>query len=83
VALAAADEVAERHTRTHRAAELAVQRARYDATRAERALSNVDPENRLVARTLESRWQVRLAALAEAEAALATAKATKAPVVPV
>lgn len=81
--MAAADEVAERRTRTHRAAELAVQRARYDATRAERALSNVDPENRLVARTLESRWEVRLAALAEAEAALATAKATKAPVVPV
>jgi hypothetical protein len=40
VALAAADEVAERHTRTHRAAELAVQRARYDADRAERSDSN-------------------------------------------
>lgn len=54
-ALAAADEVTQRHTRTHRAAELAVQRARYEADRAERAFTNVEPENRLVARALESR----------------------------
>src|SRR5439155_1327271 len=54
-------------------------RARYDADRAERAFSNVEPENRLVARTLESRWETKLAALAESEAALATAKATKPP----
>ncbi len=79
VALAAADEVVQRHTRTHRAAELAVQRARYEADRAERAFSNVEPENRLVARTLESRWETKLAALAEAEAALATAQATNRP----
>jgi hypothetical protein len=78
-ALTAAEEVVDRHTRTHRAAELAVQRARYDADRAERAFSNVEPENRLVARTLESRWEIKLAALAESEAALATAKATKPP----
>jgi DNA invertase Pin-like site-specific DNA recombinase len=79
VALAAADEVVQRHTRTHRAAELAVQSARYDTDRAERAFSNVEPENRLVARTLESRWETKLAALVEAETALATAKATKPP----
>jgi hypothetical protein len=79
VALAAADEVAQRHTRSHRAAELAVQRARYEADRAERAFSNVEPENRLVARTLESRWEAKLAALAEAEAALATTQASKPP----
>jgi DNA invertase Pin-like site-specific DNA recombinase len=77
VALGAAEEVAERHTRSHRAAELAVQQARYEADRAERAFSNVEPENRLVARTLESRWEARLAALTEAEAALATAQAAK------
>jgi Recombinase/Recombinase zinc beta ribbon domain len=78
-ALTAAEEVVDRHTRTHRAAELAVQRARYDADRAERAFSNVEPENRLVARTLEFRWETKLAALAESEAALATPKATKPP----
>jgi DNA invertase Pin-like site-specific DNA recombinase len=77
VAVAAAEEVAERHTRSHRAAGLAVQQARYEADRAERAFSNVEPENRLVARTLESRWEARLAALTEAEAALATAQAAK------
>ena len=54
-----------------RAAELAVERARYDADRAERAFWPVEPENRLVARTLEARWEARLAALAEAEQALA------------
>jgi hypothetical protein len=75
IALAAADEVADRQVRTHRAAELAVERARYEADRAERAFGQVEPENRLVARTLETRWEAKLAALAEAEAALATARA--------
>jgi hypothetical protein len=37
VALAAADGVTTRHTRSHQAAELAVERARYEADRAERA----------------------------------------------
>jgi excisionase family DNA binding protein len=79
LALAAAEEVAARHTRTHRAAELAVQRARYEADRAERAFSQVEPENRLVARTLENRWEAKLKALAEAELALATAQSAKPP----
>lgn len=79
LALAAADEVTDRHASTHRAAELAVGRARYEADRAERAFTNVEPENRLVARTLEARWEAKLAALTEAEAALATAKAAKPP----
>ena len=70
LALSAADEVAGRHQRTSRAAELAVERARYDADRAERAFHAVEPENRLVARSLEARWETRLAALAEAEQAL-------------
>jgi DNA invertase Pin-like site-specific DNA recombinase len=73
LALAAADEVTSRHQRAGRAAELAVERARYDAGRAERAFTAVEPENRLVARTLETRWEARLADLAEAERALVTA----------
>ena len=73
LALAAADEVAGRHQRVSRAAELAVERARYDADRAERALCACEPENRLVARSLEARWEARLAALAEAEQALEAA----------
>jgi excisionase family DNA binding protein len=71
LALSAADEVAGRHRRASRAAELAVERARYDAERAERAFCAVEPENRLVARSLEARWEARLAALADAEGSLA------------
>ena len=79
LALAAADEVADRRHRVNRAAELAVERARYDADRAERAFHAVEPENRLVARTLETRWETKLAALADAEYALEAAKNTAPP----
>ena len=79
LALAAADEVTGQHQRASRAAELAVERARYDADRAERAFSQVEPENRLVARTLEARWEARLAALGEAEQALESARAALPP----
>jgi DNA invertase Pin-like site-specific DNA recombinase len=73
LALSAADEVTGRHQRVSRAAELAVERARYDADRAERAFHAVEPENRLVARSLEARWEAGLAALTEAEQALQAA----------
>jgi DNA invertase Pin-like site-specific DNA recombinase len=82
LALAAADEVQQRRARSTRAAELAVQRARYDADRAERAFHACEPEHRLVARSLEQRWETRLAALAEAEQALAQAQAAVAPLPP-
>ena len=78
-ALAAADEVTDRHSRSHRAAELAVERTQYDADRAERAFSAVEPENRMVARTLEARWEARLAALDQARAALTTAREARPP----
>jgi DNA invertase Pin-like site-specific DNA recombinase len=74
LALAVADEVAGRRHRASRAAELAVERARYEADRAERAFGQVEPENRLVARSLEARWEARLTALAEAEQALQDAR---------
>jgi DNA invertase Pin-like site-specific DNA recombinase len=79
LALAAADEVTERRSRASRAGELAVERARYEAQRAERAFLATEPENRLVARSLEARWEARLAALAEAEDALARTRAAVAP----
>jgi DNA invertase Pin-like site-specific DNA recombinase len=77
LAVAVADEVTARHDRAHRAAELALERARYEADRADRAFHQVDPDNRLVARTLEARWEAKLAALAEAETALATARQSR------
>jgi hypothetical protein len=79
LALAAADEVADRRVRSSRAAELAVERARYEAERAERAFHACEPENRLVARSLEARWEERLVALAEADKALAETRAAVPP----
>src|SRR5438874_6757288 len=79
LALAAAGEVAGRHQRVSRAAELAVERARYDADRAERAFCACEPENRLIARSLEARWEARLAALTEAEQTLKAAQDTLPP----
>jgi len=49
---------------------LAVERARYEAERAERQYRAVEPENRLVARGLEAEWEKRLRDLAAAEAEL-------------
>src|SRR5205814_3015657 len=82
LALAAADEVTDRQVRSTRAAELAVERARYQAERAERALVAVEPENRLVARTFENRLEARLGELAEVEAALATQRSARVPLPP-
>jgi DNA invertase Pin-like site-specific DNA recombinase/uncharacterized protein YndB with AHSA1/START domain len=49
---------------------LTVERARYEAERAERQYRAVEPENRLVARGLETEWEKRLRDLAAAEAEL-------------
>ena len=49
---------------------LAVERARYDAERAERRYRMVEPEHRLVARGLETEWEARLRDLSTAEAEL-------------
>ena len=48
-----------------------VESARYEADRAERQFKAVEPENRLVARGLETEWEKRLRDLANAEAELA------------
>jgi DNA invertase Pin-like site-specific DNA recombinase len=47
-----------------------VERARYNAQRAERRYRSVDPENRLVARGLETEWENALQELKSAESAL-------------
>jgi DNA invertase Pin-like site-specific DNA recombinase len=49
---------------------LQVERARYETERAERRYRAVEPENRLVIRTLETEWERRLNELAAAEAEL-------------
>jgi DNA invertase Pin-like site-specific DNA recombinase/predicted DNA-binding transcriptional regulator AlpA len=67
--------LATRHLQANHDAALAqwrldVERNRYEAERAERRYRTVEPENRLVARGLESEWETRLRDLADAEAEL-------------
>ena len=50
---------------------LQAERARYEAERAERRYRTVEPENRLVARTLETDWEKKLHDQRSAEAELA------------
>jgi DNA invertase Pin-like site-specific DNA recombinase len=50
---------------------LAVERAQYEAARAERRYRAVEPDNRLVARGLETEWECRLRELDRAQAELA------------
>jgi DNA invertase Pin-like site-specific DNA recombinase len=66
---------AERMLNTDRDAALAqwrlqVERAQYEAQRAERRYRTVEPENRLVARSLEAEWETRLGELAAAKTEL-------------
>jgi DNA invertase Pin-like site-specific DNA recombinase len=46
---------------------LRIEQARYEAQRAERRYKSVDPENRVVARTLEREWEDRLEQLEQTE----------------
>jgi len=82
LALAAAEELTQREARTLRALELRAERARYEASRSERAYHLCEPENRLVARSLEQRWEAKLAAVAEAEATVEAHKAQQPPLPP-
>jgi hypothetical protein len=69
---------AEAHHATRlRAFELAVERARFEADRARRQFDAVEPENRLVARTLERAWEQRLGDVRQAEADLTAQQARR------
>ncbi len=57
--------------------EQALQHCRYEAGLAERRYRQVDPDNRLVAATLEREWERAAVALQEAEQALAMARAER------
>jgi hypothetical protein len=74
---AALVEAKDQHARRLRAFELAVERAQYDAERARRQFEAVEPENRLVARTLERDWEARLATLGQAETELAAQRSRR------
>jgi hypothetical protein len=67
VALAVQDEIKRRLEEADRLRQAQVERARYEASLAQRRYVKVDPSNRLVANTLETEWNTRLRLLAEAE----------------
>jgi DNA invertase Pin-like site-specific DNA recombinase len=69
--LAAAAELEAGHDAAQDQHRRQVEQARYHAARAERRYRAVDPDNRLVARGLETEWNTALQQLADAEAELA------------
>jgi hypothetical protein len=60
LSLHAADDIQKERARLAELRQQEVQRARYEAQRAERHYRSVDPENRLVAGTLEKEWEKAL-----------------------
>jgi DNA invertase Pin-like site-specific DNA recombinase len=70
-ALQAAEALEQDHDAALRQWRLQVERAKYQADRAERRYRQVEPEHRLVARGLERDWEHALAELAKTEAELA------------
>src|SRR5438132_9418687 len=60
LSLQAMQQVQQERQRLHSHWQQRLERARYEAQRAERQYQAVEPENRLVARTLEQRWEESL-----------------------
>jgi DNA invertase Pin-like site-specific DNA recombinase/transposase-like protein len=67
LSLRAIENVEQERARLHNQWRQTLERARHDVARAERHYHSVEPENRLVARTLESRWEEALQNLRQAE----------------
>ena len=67
VALSVQQELQSRWDEADRLRRLQVDRARYESELARRRFLRVDPENRLVAASLEAEWNSKLRALSEAE----------------
>jgi len=72
VSMAAIDQIAQQARRADRQRELIVERARYEAELARRRFLAIDPENRLVGRTLERDWEAKLAEVERLEQESAT-----------
>jgi excisionase family DNA binding protein len=78
-ALAAADMGEDGTVATRAALDLELREARYEAERAQRQYDAVEPEHRLVAVTLEQRWNAALERVASLEQRLAQLAAAPAP----
>ena len=57
--------------------QLRIERARYEVQRAQRQYDAIEPENRLVARSLETRWNTALQALEQLEQEYAVVRRTE------
>jgi len=79
VTLAALDELDQQEDAALRHLEQRREKARYEADRARRQFDAVEPENRLVARTLEREWNRCLAELAKVEQQITTRRAQEPP----
>jgi DNA invertase Pin-like site-specific DNA recombinase len=79
-ALKASEQAALEDHEKRRCVELTLERARYEAKRAERQFDQVEPENRLVAAELEGRWNGALAQVAELEGRLQELTTQSAPI---
>jgi DNA invertase Pin-like site-specific DNA recombinase len=73
-ALEAAEQFQKRQSDRTRALELELEQARYEARLAARRYEAIDPENRLVAAELESRWNTALSKVRELEGRLSQAQ---------
>ena len=67
VSLAVQEELRSQHEEADRLRKTHVERARYDAELARRRYMRVDPDNRLVADSLEAEWNEKLRAVSEAQ----------------
>lgn len=67
LSLAVLEEVEHQAAQVDQQWKLRLERGRYEAARAERQYHAVEPENRIVARTLETRWNQKLQELLQVE----------------
>lgn len=77
LALAVSHEAARQADTVDEQWRLRIERARYEARHAERRYKAVDPDNRVVARTLEAQWEEKLRELDEAERGHERARSAK------
>lgn len=75
LSIATLEQVEKRQSQIERQWQLRLERAQYESDLARRRLLAVEPENRLVARTLEKEWNEKLEAVAAVEKAYAKARA--------
>jgi hypothetical protein len=77
LSLAVLKQVEHQSAEVDRQWKLRLERVRYEAQRAERQYNAVEPENRVVARTLETRWNQKLQEVAQVEREYEQARSTR------